>query len=155
MTDHTDGGSPERADEFVVVDDVDDAVSAQEAQAAEPESRPITAARVRQLSALRRGAYRTRSYLVVVIAACAVAEGKLALMTLRHVRAFGWQPRALGYVCGIIAAMMAAAFLLRRAAELTRELRTRPPEPEAAPDFSTLSDGSHAWKNLEQMRESS
>src|SRR3954471_23325086 len=151
MTDHTDGGSPdesrEPAPEFVVVDDSDEADFAREAQAAEPESRPITAARVRQLSALRRGAYRTRSYLVVAIAACAVAEGKLALMTVRHVRAFGWQPRALGYVCGIIAAMMAAAYFLRRAAEVTRELRTRPSEPEAAPDLSTLSDGSHAWKN--------
>jgi len=84
-----------------------------------------------------------------------VAEGQLALMTVRYVRAFGWQPRPVGYLCGVVAAMMAAAFFLRRAAELTRELRTRPPGAEAPPDFSTLSDGSHAWKNLEQMREGS
>ena len=73
---------------------------------------------------------------------------------VRHVRHAGWQLRPVGYVCGILAAAMAATFVYRRAAALTRELRHRPAaldEPQTPPDFSTLSDGSHAWKNLEQM----
>jgi hypothetical protein len=145
--------------DFVVVDDTESAGPDEATPRAEPEPPPLNAARVRQLSALRRGAYRARSYCLVAVAACAVAEGQLVLMTVRHVRALGWGPRPLGYLCGIVAAMMAAAFVLRRAAELNRELRTRTDPPaEAAgapetPDFSTLSDGSHAWKNLEQMRE--
>ena len=49
--------------------------------------------------------------------------------------------------------MMAGSFLLRQVAALNRELR-RPAvtEPEAPPDFSTLSDGSQRWKNLEDMQ---
>jgi hypothetical protein len=150
------GEVPATDADFLVVDDTEDAVPTPEDtpdDATEP--RPLNAARVRQLSALRRGAYRSRSYFFVAVGVCVVAEGQLALMTVRYVREFGWQPRPLGYLCGVVAAMMAAAFFLRRAAELTRELRTRPPEAEAPPDFSTLSGGSNAWKNLEQMREGS
>jgi hypothetical protein len=150
--------APGAAADFLIVDDTEDAAPTQEDTTegdGEPDSRPLNAARVRQLAALRRGAYRSRSYFFVAIAICVVAEGQLVLMTVRYVHAFGWQPRPVGYLSGVVAAMMAAAFLLRRAAELTRELRTRPTEAEAPPDFSTLSDGSHAWKNLEQMREGS
>jgi hypothetical protein len=150
------GDAPRAAADFLIVDDTEDAAPAPEEDPEEgPDPKPLNAARVRQLSALRRGAYRSRSYFFVAIAVCVVAEGQLALMTVRYVRAFGWRPRPVGYLCGVVAAMMAAAFFLRRAAELTRELRTRPPDAEAPPDFSTLSDGSHAWKNLEQMREGS
>ena len=166
MADHTDGTAPretpEPAAEYVIVDDTEDVAPDADADepAEEPAARPLTAARVRQLSALRRGAYRARSYCVVAIVACAVAEGQLAMMTVRHVRALGWQWRPVGYVCGIVAAMMATAYFLRRAAELTRELRPSrdaagAPGDQSTPDFSTLSDGSHAWKNLEQMREGS
>ena len=45
---------------------------------------------------------------------CVVAEGQLALMTLRHVRAAGWQARPVGYICGIIAAIMACIYFMRR-----------------------------------------
>jgi len=159
MADRPDDEGPQDATghgaEFVVVDDTSEMGPGEAPPPDEPGRPSLTAARVRQLSALRRGAYRTRSYFVIAVVACVVAEGQLAMMTVRHVRAAGWQLRPLGYVCGIFAAMMAAAYFLRRAAELTRELRTRAPDPQAAPDFSTLSDGSHAWKNLEQMRESS
>jgi hypothetical protein len=173
MADSTDGAggggdTPDgegAAGEFLVVDDTDEAVAggtegdagAAAQGTAEAAPPPLNAARVRQLSALRRGAYRARSYCVVAIGLCLVGAGQLAAMTVRHVRAAGWEWRPAGYVCGIIAAMMAAAFFARRAAELNRELRTprrsaAAGDAQAAPDFSTLSDGSHAWKNLEQMR---
>jgi hypothetical protein len=154
-TDPASRSTPGQGVEFVVHDDTDQIASFEESSAAQPGLRPLDAARVRQLSAVRRGAYRVRSYCLVAVVACGVAGGQLALMAVRHVRALGWSLRPAGYVCGILAAMMAAAFFLRRAAELTRELRTRAPGPQATPDFSTLSNGSHAWKNLEQMREGS
>ena len=113
----------------------------------------LDALRVRQLSAVRRGAYRTRSYCVIGLGACAVASVQLAVMAIRHVRAAGWEWRPLGYLCGVAAAMMAASFLLRQVAALNRELRQPAlTEPEAPPDFSTLSDGSQRWKNLEDMQ---
>jgi hypothetical protein len=113
----------------------------------------LDAMRVRQLSAVRRGAYRTRSYCVIGLGACAVAAVQLVVMAFRHVREAGWEWRPAGYLCGVAAAMMAAAFLSRQVADLTRELR-RPAltEPEAPPDLSTLSDGSQHWKNLEDMQ---
>jgi hypothetical protein len=118
--------------------------------------RSLDSLRVRQLAATRRGTYRARSYCVIALGACAVAAAQLMLMTVRHVRYAGWQLRPVGYVCGTLAAAMASVFLYRRAAELTRELRLRPAalaEPQTPPDFSTLSDGSHYWKNLEQMND--
>jgi hypothetical protein len=49
--------------------------------------------------------------------------------------------------------MMAGSFLLRQVAALNRELRQPAlTEPAAPPDFSTLSDGSQRWKNLEDMQ---
>jgi hypothetical protein len=130
------------------------------AEGTEPEppedERPLDSLRVRQLAAARRGAYRARSYCVIALGACAVAAAQLVFMTVRHVSYAGWQLRPVGYVCGILAAAMAAAFFYRRAAEFTRELSRRPEalaEPLTPPDFSTLSDGSHHWKNLEEMNE--
>src|SRR5690348_13002471 len=94
----TPGDATGPAADILIVDDTEDAApEAGDAFQEEPGSRPLDAARVRQLSAVRRGAYRTRSYFVVAIAACVVAGAQLALMTVRHVRAFGWQPRPLGY----------------------------------------------------------
>jgi hypothetical protein len=118
--------------------------------------RSLSGLRVRQLAAERRATYRARSYYFIGLGECAVAAAQLVLITVRHVRHAGWQLRPVGYVCGVLAAAVAAAFFYRRAADLTRELRNRPAaldEPQAPPDFSTLSDGSHYWKNLQEMSE--
>jgi hypothetical protein len=166
MADNGEGVPPAGApdvDDFTVIDDrpADDEWPAADAVAgpgSESHARAMDAARVRQLSALRRGTYRARSYCFVAVGLSLVAVAQLALLTVRHVRSAGWQLQPAGYVCGALAAAMAAAFFVRRAADLTRELRHRPAalgEPLAAPDFSTLSDGSQTWKNLEQMREGS
>ena len=163
----TGGPAPEPAAEFVVVDDTSDvAPVVEETQPpAREEAEPtrLNAVRVRQLSALRRSTYRIRSYYTVALGVCAVAMIQLALMTVRHVRAAGWQLRPIGYVCGILAAAMAATFCWRRMATLNRELHPPRGFPVGAgesqsgpqPDFSGLSDGSQTWKNLEQMREGS
>jgi hypothetical protein len=170
MADQPDGGGregapdPAVAPDFVVVDDTEEVGALPTSGAVgttadeEPEAPSLSAARVRQLSAVRRGTYRARSYCIVAIGLCVVGAGQLAVMAVRHVRALGWEWRPAGYLCGILAAMMAATYFARRAAELTRELRARPSDATAGgdaqppPDFSTLSDGSHAWKNLEQMK---
>jgi hypothetical protein len=151
------GGDHASADAFAVVDDSDAAEAPTEPEAMPRRGeRAMDALRVRQLSAVRRSTYRARSYCVVALGVCAVAAAQLVLLTVRHVRHAGWQLRPIGYVCGIGAAAMAGAFFFRRAAELSRELRTPPAalaDPQSPPDFSTLSDGSQTWKNLEQMRE--
>lgn len=112
----------------------------------------LNAIRIRQLSALRRGAYRSRSYCIIAAVTLMVAAVKLALMTVQHVRHAGLQARPLAYVFGIIAASIGFSFFAQRIHEFNHEL-SQPtlPEPTEPPDFSTLSDGSQRWRNLEQM----
>ncbi len=73
-------------------------------------------------------------------------------MTIRHVRYLGWQTRPIGYLFAAVAAVIAAGHFVARINQLNHELRQSAlSEPEAPPDFTTLSDGSQQWKNLEQM----
>lgn len=146
-------GTPDQA-EWEVVDDAPPDVLEYEAPGtAEPGDARMSAVRVRQLSAERRGAYRLRSYCVIGLGLCLVLGVQLAAMTITGARAAGFGPRQIGYACGAAAAGMAASYLARRALDLTRELRKPAQDaPAAPPDFSTLSDGSQHWKNLEEMR---
>lgn len=111
--------------------------------------------RIRQVVALRRGAYRARSYALICAAVCVVAAVQLAIITVAHVHAHGLSGRPLGYVLFACVALMLGGFFARRALELHREARTPPslpPAPPEGPDFSTLSDGSQQWKNLDEIR---
>lgn len=129
--------------------DEDEAEAARARSAKEDE---LNAVKIRQLSALRRGAYRSRSYCIIASGALVVCAIKLVAMTIRHVRYIGWQARPIGYLLAAVAAGIAAGHFVARIAELNRELRQSAlSEPESPPDFSTLSDGSQQWKNLEQM----
>jgi hypothetical protein len=110
--------------------------------------------RIRQLSALRRGAYRARSYALIGVGACVVTAVQLLIMTIAYVRSRGWGMYPTGYVLGACVAVMLASHFGRRAMELHRETKTPAPLPPAPaePDFSPLSDGSQQWKNLEDIR---
>lgn len=124
-------------------------------EAAEPDGASeddLSALRIRVLSAGRRAGYRTRSYCIVAVGVCIVASVKLLLMTIAYVHTHGWGFTPFGYVLAALAALAGAMFFSRRTMELTREL-SRPAleEPTTPPDFSTLSDGSQHWKNLENM----
>ena len=107
--------------------------------------------RIRDVSNLRRGAYRERAYWVIGAALCLMGTVKLALIAWA-----AWKQNLLlavaGDVSGAVAAAMMFAVALRRIAALTRDLRHRqreePPEP---PDFSNLGDGSQRLKDLEAM----
>jgi hypothetical protein len=107
--------------------------------------------RIRQLSALRRSAYRTRSFAIIVAVACLVVAIQL---TVNAFAAAAATYRALFAALAVLA-LFGAIHFARRVAALQRELRTppsMPPVPPGGPDFSTLSDGSQQWKNLEDIR---
>lgn len=110
--------------------------------------------RIRQVSTLRRGTSRARSYVVIALIISVVASVQLILMTIDHVAAGGWGLMPVGYLLFVGVLLMLAGYFGRRALELHRELHTPPPLPpvEGEPDFSTLSDGSQHWKNLEDIR---
>jgi hypothetical protein len=107
--------------------------------------------RIRQLASLRRGAYRARSFAVIVAVTCLVVGIQ---RTVKTVTGVGLLFRVLSGGFAVLA-FLAAVHFARRVAALQRELRTpppMPPEPAGGPDFSTLSDGSQQWKNLEDVR---
>ena len=109
--------------------------------------------RIKQLAALRRATYRSRSYAIIAAAACAVTIGQLGWMIFRQLRG-----RLLDRWLALESLLLlAAAYGLwafaRRVAALNRELQRTPASepPRPAPDFSALSNGSQQWKNLENV----
>jgi hypothetical protein len=113
----------------------------------------LDGARIKQLAALRRATYRSRSYAMVAAVACAVTVGQVAWMIVRQIRGRiidGWLAI---YLLILLAAGYGLWAFARRIGALNEELkRTRAAnEPRAVPDFSTLNDGSQQWKNLEDV----
>lgn len=109
--------------------------------------------RIRQISAMKRAAYRTRSYAILAAFTCAVAIGQLIFMAVQQIRWSGWNVWAIAYFLLTPLCLWVALHFIRKAAALHREARqTILPEPASPPDFSALSDGSDRWKNLENIR---
>lgn len=108
--------------------------------------------RIRQISDLKRGAYRNRSWCVVGAAACLVGAAQLVPMTVHELHR-GDVVLPIGFCFAAAAALVGAGYFIRSASVLTREIRASSslPEPTAPPDFSTLSDGSQHWKNLGEV----
>jgi hypothetical protein len=101
----------------------------------------LDALRIRRISLLRRSAYRSRSYCLIGAALCAVAAVQLICNTVQHVRRVGWGLKPLAYLVAIPLGFLLALRLYRRSVQLKREA-----------DQSSLSDGTHQWKNLEDLR---
>ena len=130
-------------------------MSEDEAEPIDDRGDELDGLRIRQLAALKRGAFRARSFALIGVVTSIVAAIKLVLMTLSQVRTRGWSPSPIGFALFAIVALMLAGYFARRVKELQREIDappTLPPMPPEGPDFSTLSDGSQQWKNLEEIR---
>jgi hypothetical protein len=109
--------------------------------------------RIRQLASLRRAAYRSRSHAIVAMLVCAVAMVQAAIFLVQHLMHIGFNWRALLYACILIAGAFGSIFFMSRAIALHREAtQTHTPAPTTPPDFSSLSDGSQRWKNLEDLQ---
>lgn len=141
------------ASDDVPADDTTDGVEDAQARA-EIEARreaDLSELRIRQVANLRRGAYRTRSWLIIGACTCAVGFAQLVHLAIRD-----WTlGLRLGPVADVILAVIAALIFwhfVRRIRALSREIRaSRMPDPAAPPDFSTLSDGSQRWANLDEL----
>lgn len=132
---------------------VDDTAEAQ-AAAAEDREQEIDGNKIRQLSAMRRGAIRARSWCLIVVVVCLVGAVELVIKTIENVwHARRWGLRPTGFILFAIAGVIIAVYFFRRARELKREIdKPALQDPSKPPDFSTLSDGSQRWKHLEDMR---
>jgi hypothetical protein len=109
--------------------------------------------RIRRAIALRRSLYRGRSYAVIAAVACAGVAAQCGWLACGHARVGGWTLRPVLLIVLMTCAFAGSFILARRAVALSREAReSTVPEPEAPPDFSTLSDGSQRVRNLEDVR---
>lgn len=137
------------ADEADVADDTNDT-----------REEELDALRIRQLSTLRRVAYRTRSYLIVGVAGGLVFAADLVYYaTLRFRHAGGMSPGVIGRLAAVIVCLAASFYFAKKAMSLHREIQAdlaarEREEQEIAknpPDLSQLSDGSQHARNLEKM----
>lgn len=115
----------------------------------------LDGSRIRQISAIKRSAYRTRSYFLIGAVLCLAGFGQTAWNALAslHSRAGG-----LSYLFAALWALASLAcaagvwWMLSRADHYRQEAaRSSLRDPDQPPDFAPLSDGSQAWKNLEQI----
>jgi hypothetical protein len=109
--------------------------------------------RIRQLTALRRGAIRARSWCLITAVVCIVGTVQLLINTVQIMsRNHSWTWRATAYLLVAIGGCIAAIISLRRAQILKREIdKPLLDDPSTPPDFSTLSDGTQRWKSLENI----
>jgi hypothetical protein len=114
----------------------------------------LNATKIRQLTALRRGAIRARSWCLITIVVCVVGSIQLLIKTgefVWHEHRWGIRPSL--FVIAVAFLLGVARFFLGRAREFKREIdKPALEDPTQPPDFSTLSDGSQHWKNLEELR---
>ena len=108
--------------------------------------------RIRQLAAMRRAAYRSRSHAVIAMLVCVVAAMQATIYLIQHLLHVGFGGRVVLYAAIVIAGSFGAIFFARRALALHHEaIQSRVSEPTTPPDFSTLGDGSQRWKDLENL----
>jgi hypothetical protein len=118
----------------------------------DPRSDALDGLRIRRLAAARKAAYRARSHSVIAAVACLVLAAQLIWQATRGSAGIALTRGAVA--CGLIAicAVAAAGYFFSHARRLHREAaESALPEPTTPPDFSTLSDGSQRWKDLENI----
>jgi hypothetical protein len=112
----------------------------------------LDALRIRRWAALRRSAYRSRSYAVIAAAGCIGAAGELVYLAIPHLRAAGGIVWGILYLVGVVLLLVMAAYFGRLTLVYHRQARESALAPPAKPpDFSALCDGSQILKNLENI----
>jgi len=124
-----------------------------------PSEEELSGMRIRQISVMRRAAYRTRSYYIIGLGACVVIAIQLCLMIVRSFREVHLHFRTsslfafTAYCLFLVGAITGGFFFARRLLELQQEIRqSLQKEPAAQPDFSSLQDGTQHIRELEQMQ---
>lgn len=112
----------------------------------------LDANHIRQVTALRRSAYRSLSYCIIVAVVLVVAAVQIAWNLVDRLRTSAPDWVAALYAIAIPACLGGAFWLSRRALQYHREAaRTLLEGPSAPPRFDGLSDGSQHWRNLKGM----
>ena len=143
---------PVCGEQFFISDEFNPgAESSQEHPSESARESELNELRIRQVSSLRRGAFRSRSWCVIAAGGCIVGAAQLVQMAVHDLRR-GTRILPIGFFLAAAAALLGSGYFIRAAVRLTRELQQPSlPDPPAPPDFSTLSDGSQHWRNLDEL----
>jgi ribosomal protein L37AE/L43A len=107
--------------------------------------------RISQVANLRRGAIRSRSWFIVGAVACVVGASQFVYFAIEKYRAGERRGPLRDAICAAIL-LMIVPYFLRKIRILGQEIsESRLKDPATPPDFSTLSDGSQQWTNLDQL----
>lgn len=109
---------------------------------------------MRHVAQLRRSAVRSRTYMLVLLIGCLAGIGQLIYLCYKFFQKHhNLDLQHWGYIgLALLLARLAVRFWRRAQYFETESHRTELAEPAAPPDFSTLSDGSQYWKNLDQLK---
>lgn len=115
----------------------------------------LDAGRIRKMAALRRAAYRSRSYCLIALGGCVVGAAEFVFKAIRR---WPTQGTFLGYLI-VLSYLVAAVVLLFLSRRLIRMMihfhreaqQTTLTDPTTPPDFTTLQDGTQTVRNLEEM----
>jgi hypothetical protein len=112
--------------------------------------------RIRQLTALRMGAIRSRSWWLIAFYTALLTTLNLlvrATLSLSLSLTHHLTITPILELTAAIALLVLARYARRKAAAFKREIdHSALTEPAEPPDFSPLSNGSDRWKNLENVR---
>jgi DNA-directed RNA polymerase subunit RPC12/RpoP len=110
--------------------------------------------RMHNLSRERRARGRMLSYMLIALLTCIVMMAELIFKAVIITRALHHLSLlVVGYLLFAAAGAIAAFFFLGRARAIARDLKQTSIDPSLPPpDFSTLSDGSQRWKDLEKIK---
>ena len=118
----------------------------------DPHQDELNGVRIRQLAALRRAAYRSRSYCIIAIGVCAVGIVQIGYELLLARRSGATALRQILYILGAIALLGIGIQCLKWAIHFHKQAKeSRLAPPAKPPDFSNLSDGSQRTRNLENI----
>jgi hypothetical protein len=125
-----------------------------QAQAADEEARreaELSELRISQVANLRRGAIRSRSWFIVGAVACVVGASQFVYFAIERYRGGERSGPLRDGLCAAIL-LMIVPYFMRKIRLLGKEIaESRLKEPATPPDFTTLSDGSQRWANLDQL----
>src|SRR4051794_35322892 len=94
-----------------------------DSETAEARSAELDGLRIRQLAAMRRAAYRSRSHAVIATLVCAVAAIQSAILLFQRLRYTGVDYRILPAAAILLLGAYGSYFFYRRAVELHHEAR--------------------------------
>jgi hypothetical protein len=113
----------------------------------------LNALRIRQIARVHRAAIRARSYCIVGAGGCTVAMVEISRRLIMSIRAHNTSFLELAASVAAVVVLGDLVYqLVGKAKHFGDEAnQSALDQPNAAPDFSSLSDGSQFVKNLEQM----